>query len=143
MVQNHIVGPQGFALSVPCLSNSGAIDELDRAVVEKAYARWAKRGVCDVTKRLSFVQLCRLAILHVARDGECFVRRVKDRSRNAYGYALQIIDPLLVDYTFRADLANGNRVRMGVEFDAWGAEVAYHPHHGHRKPVGRRCAPTH
>jgi lambda family phage portal protein len=126
MVQNHIVGPQGFALSVPCLSNSGAIDELDRAVVEKAYARWAKRGVCDVTKRLSFVQLCRLAILHVARDGECFVRRVKDRSRNAYGYALQIIDPLLVDYTYRADLANGNRVRMGVEFDAWGAEVAYH-----------------
>jgi lambda family phage portal protein len=126
MCQNHIVGPNGFALSVPCLSNSGAIDELDRAVVEKAFARWAKRGVCDVTRRLSFVQFCRLAVLHCARDGEVFVRRVKDRSRNPFGYALQMIDPLLVDYQYRADLGNGNRIRMGVEFDLWGAEVAYH-----------------
>ena len=126
MCQNHIVGPNGFGLSVPCLSNSGAIDELDRAVVEGAFWKWGKRGVCDVTRRLSFTQLCRLAVLHCARDGEAFIRRVKDRRRNAFGYALQVIDPLLVDHSYRADLANGNRIRMGVEFDVWGAEVAYH-----------------
>lgn len=126
MCQNHIVGPNGFALSVPCLSNSGQIDELDKAVCERSFARWARRGVCDVTRRLSFTQLCRLLVLHLARDGEFFVRRIKDRRRNDYGYALQVIDPLLVDHHYRADLANGNRIRMGVEYDTWGAEVAYH-----------------
>ena len=60
MVQNHVVGPQGFTLSVPCLRPDGTIDEFDRGVCERAFGRWSKRGVCDVTGRLSLVQLERL-----------------------------------------------------------------------------------
>lgn len=126
MVQNHVVGPTGFALSVPCLRADGTIDEFDKSTCEKAFARWAKRGVCDVTGRLSFVQLQRLLILMCARDGEAIVRRVTDNRINAFGYALQVIDPVLLDETYRADFPDGRRIRMGVETSAQGKVIAYH-----------------
>lgn len=126
MVQNHIVGPNGFRLSVPCVRENGSIDDADKLVCEKAFARWAKRGVCDVTGRLSFVQLCRLAALLWARDGEVLIRRVTSSDINTFGYALQVIDPVLLDETYRADFPDGRRIRMGVETNAWGRPVAYH-----------------
>lgn len=126
MVQNHVVGPNGFTLSVPCLRNDGSIDENDKATCERAFAKWAKRGVCDVTGRLSFVQLQRLCILLCARDGEALVRRVVDRNANGFGYALQVLDPVLLDEGYRADFPDGRRIRMGVETDGWGKPIAYH-----------------
>lgn len=126
MVQNHVVGPKGFALSVPCQRNDGAIDDADKLVCEKAFAKWGKRGVCDVTGKLSFVQLTRLLILMCARDGEFIVRRVRGKQHNAFGYALQVIDPVLLDEGYRADFPDRRRIRMGVETDEWGKVLAYH-----------------
>lgn len=126
MVQNHVVGPEGFRLHVPCKRPDGTLDALDSAVVEGGFTAWARKGVCDVTGRLSFRALCRLLMLCVARDGEALVRRVRRPGINAWGYALQVIDPVLLDVTYRVDLPGGNRIRMGVEFDADGAAVAYH-----------------
>lgn len=125
MCQNHIVGPDGFRLHVPCKRPDGSLDTADSLIVESAFERWGRMGVCDVTSKLSFRLLCRLMILHCARDGEVFVRRVRNR-RNKFGYQLQIIDPMLVDHSYRADLGNGVRVRMGVETDADGRPLAYH-----------------
>ena len=126
MAQNHIVGPNGVTVSVPCKRADGTIDTFDKAVVEKAFGRWSQRGTCDVTGQLSRTQLERLLVLMWARDGEFFVRRVRDRSMNAFGYALQVIDPVLVDESYRADFPDGRRIRMGVEFDSWGRRLAYH-----------------
>jgi lambda family phage portal protein len=126
MVQNHVVGPNGFALSVPCLRDNGTIDEADKSVCEKAFAKWSRRGVCDITGRLSFIQLQRLLALMCARDGEAIVRRVRDRALNSFGYALQVIDPVLLDDSYRADFHDGRRIRMGVETDANGRPLAYH-----------------
>lgn len=126
MVQNHVVGPGGFTLSVPCQRPDGSIDEYDKGTCERAFAKWAKRGVCDVTGRLSLTQLERLLVLMCARDGEALVRRVKAKGINDWGYALQIIDPVLLDETYRADFPDGRRIRMGVETNAWGRPIAYH-----------------
>lgn len=126
MAQNHIVGPEGVTLSVPCRRPDGSMDEADRAVVENAFKRFSRRGVFDVTGRLSRTQAERLLVLMWARDGEFFVRRVRDRKLNAFGYALQIIDPVLVDETYHVDLTDGRRVRLGVEIDVWGRPLAYH-----------------
>ncbi|MGL4576371.1 MAG: phage portal protein [Burkholderiaceae bacterium] len=126
MVQNHVVGPEGFKLAVNCLRLDGTIDEADKLVCEKFFKEWSKRGVCDVTGRLSFTALCRLCMLMVARDGEAIVRRVKRKDVNKFGYALQVIDPVLLDDTFRTDYADGRRIRMGVETNAEGRVLAYH-----------------
>lgn len=126
MAQNHIVGPEGFRLHVPCTRPDGTLDVADSLVVEAAFARWSRRGVCDVTGRLSFRLLCRLLVVCAARDGEALVRRVRRRGANDFGYQLQIIDPVLLDYNYRAELGNGNRVRMGVEIDADNKPQAYH-----------------
>lgn len=126
MAQNHIVGPVGFGLSVPCKRPDGKIDTFDKSVVESAFTRWSKRGVCDTTGRLAFRRLCRLLVLCWARDGEFIVRRVRDPSLNAFGYALQVIDPILLDYSYRADFPDGRKIRMGVEINAYGRPIAYH-----------------
>ena len=125
MCQTHIVGPEGFSLHVPCLRQDGTIDEADSQFVQQAFARWARLGSCDVTGRLSFRLLCRLLVLHAARDGEALVRRVR-RQDHPFGYQLQVIDPVLLDYGYRADLPGGNKIRMGVEVDSWSRPVAYH-----------------
>jgi lambda family phage portal protein len=138
MVQNHVVGPNGFTLSVNCLRKDGGIDEFDKKIVETVFAKWAKRGVCDVTGRLSFVQLCRLLVLTVARDGEAIVRRVKDSKINGFGYALQVIDPVLLDESYRADFPDGRRIRMGVETNQLGRPLAYHFHGDVESPFGSK-----
>lgn len=126
MCQNHIVGPAGFGLAVPCKGNDGKIDVLDKAVVEGAFQRWAKRGVCEVRGRLSFRRLCRLLVLCWARDGEFLVRRVRGSGMGAFGYQLQVIDPVLLDYSYRADFPDGRKIRLGVELSPWGKPIAYH-----------------
>lgn len=126
MVQTHIVGPAGFGLAVPCKGADGKIDTLDKAVVEGAFSRWSKRGVCEVRGRLSFRRLCRLLVLCWARDGEFIVRRVRGAGMGPFGYTLQVIDPVLLDYSYRADLPDGRKIRLGVELSPWGRPIAYH-----------------
>lgn len=126
MCMNNIVGPDGFRLHVPCKGSDGKLDKRDSQVVELSFKGWTKKGVCDVTRKLTFRALCRLLVLHAARDGEFIVRKVQGKDRGPFGFQLQVIDPVLLDHNYRADLGNGNKIRMGVEFDAWGAPVAYH-----------------
>lgn len=142
MVQNHVVGPDGFKLAVNCLRNDGTIDEFDKQVCEKFFKKWSLRGSCDVTGRLSFTALCRLVMLMVARDGEAIVRRIKRPNINSVGYALQIIDPVLLDESYRADYPDGRRIRMGVETNAEGRVLRYHFHSDIESPFGSKRIPV-
>ena len=62
----------------------------------------------------------------VARDGEILIRRVRAAGINRFGYALQLIEADHLDERYNDTLTNGNRVKMGVEFDSWNRPVAYH-----------------
>ncbi len=126
MVESNVVGREGFALQMQVpLDNSGKPDTLANRAIEAAFARWARRGVCDVTGLLSFADLQRLLVRSVARDGEALVRHVAGFD-NGYGYALQVldIDRLDTDYN-RAALGGQNAVRMGVELNGYSRPVAY------------------
>lgn len=138
MVATNVVGPAGFILQSLAAKPDGTPDNADRNAIETAWAEWGRAGECDVTGRYAFPDLCRIIMRAVARDGECLVRRVRDR-RFTYGFRLQVLDIDRLDVRHWESLPNGNKIVMGVELDTWGKPVAYwlltrHP--GDRMPLG-------
>lgn len=121
----NVVGDTGFRLKSKPLDASGKVDTQAKGLIEGAFKRWGKKGVCDVTGRLSWGDCCNLFLETTARDGEVLVRRISGFD-NGFGYALQFLEPDLLDVDFNQILPGGNVVRMGVEFDQWDRPVAYH-----------------
>lgn len=120
MVETNVVGHAGFALFVEPRKPDGTIDRADAALIESAFWRWAQQE-CEVSG-LSMAEVQRLFIRTVARDGEVAVRY---RARGAFGMQLQLIDPDCIDASYNADLRDGQKVRMGVEYGDGGAVTAY------------------
>jgi len=124
LLKANVVGHVGIKLQSKALDLAGRLDTVGNAKVEKAWRKWCKKGNCDVTGKLSFVRLLHLALETVARDGEIFIRKVRNFD-NGFRFALQLIDPDMCDMDYNTILPNGNVVRMGVEFNSWDAPVAY------------------
>lgn len=133
MVVSNVVGPNGFALqsrviNQPGEPRPGEPDGLASAAIESAFWAWARRGVCDVTGKMSFADICRAILGGMASDGEYLVRQVLGAAAgNAHGYALQLIDVDRLDTRYNVTRAEGrNAVVMGVEINPYGRPVAYH-----------------
>lgn len=126
MAATNIVGPSGFTLQMAAKLQNGRPDTSANNAIEAAWANWSRRGVCELSRKLSFVEVQQLLIETAARDGEFLVRRVLSRDANPYGYALQVLDVDRLDTQYNETLASGNRVIMGVEVDAAYAPVAYY-----------------
>lgn len=125
MVQTHVVGPSGFGLQVRALYPDGTLDEVGNTAVENAFWRWASRGSCDVTGRMSLRDVCRTAMRAVARDGECIIRKVYGASAgNRENFALQVIDIDRLDHEKNMRMGAGNVIKMGVEMNELGRPVA-------------------
>lgn len=123
----NVIGANGFLLSARTRdAATGKLNEALNDEHEDAWRRWAA-GAVDTTGRLTLVDLEGLLIRTVARDGEAFVRMWRNFPGNDFGFALEVIDPDLVDDGFnRAPVDGLNEVSMGVELDEFGRPVAYH-----------------
>lgn len=131
MCRSNVVGPQGIALQVRVVDKKTeteiVYDDEAGGMIEDAWYDWAKLKNCSVDGRLSWIGMQQLIIETVARDGEVFVREVRGSSAgNEYGYALQLIEGDHLDENHNDILQNGNRIRMGIEFNKWNRPVAYH-----------------
>lgn len=92
--------------------------------VEDAWFLWSKPENASASRKLSFIDLSNLCIESVAVDGEAIFRHIY--GTNAFGYALQQIDPDWLDENFNStNQATGNRIVMSVELDRFDAPVAY------------------
>lgn len=134
MVSANVVGHQGFTLQARCIETKylktkaqlvTTPDNIANRAIESAFAAWSARGVCEVTGKHAFADLCRLFARTVAGDGEVLVRRLRGKSLNPFGYALQILDIDRLEVGYNAQMPNGNIVRMSVEIDTYGRPVAY------------------
>lgn len=131
MVPGNVVGHSGFlfkSLAADFLADGSTVpDLLARDVIERHFALWcSKRGGCDIAGRESFNGLLKLATRALPRDGEYLFRKVRGAAaRNAYGFALQMLDIDRLDVQRNGE-HQGNEVVMGIELDAVGAPVAYH-----------------
>jgi len=124
LLRQNVIGPHGIKLQSQAERPNGDADDRWRTEIEWEFTKWSKRGQCDVTGRYSFVTFLWLWQEVLARDGEVLVRLVRNWS-NRWGFALQILEADRLDTTLNTWLENGNRVRMGVEIDAWERPVAY------------------
>lgn len=131
MCETNVVGPDGFILHCNASDSDGKDskpDVLGNKAVEESFINWSKSKYCDVTGKLSFVEIQRMLSRTVKRDGEILIRIVRSKANklNPYGYSLQLLDSERLDILYNARLENGNVVRMGVEIDKVGKPIAYY-----------------
>lgn len=123
IVRNNVVGAPGFVFQSQAITAAGRPDARLRARIEAEWKAWGRRGQCEVSGKFSWRTLQRHVIETVARDGEAFLRIVRDWP-NRWRFALQVIDPEQVDSTHTGEY-QGREIRLGVEVDAWQRPVAY------------------
>lgn len=131
LLGNKVIGASGIRLQVKSRGGDGKLDREANAAIEAGWKQWGRKGICDITGKLSWTELQRLALESTARDGEVFIRVIKSPGVNRFGIALQMIEADQVDINKNDTLTNGNIIRMGVELDSWGRPTAYHVFENH------------
>jgi lambda family phage portal protein len=127
MCKTNIVGHTGVRLQNKAYLPDGQnLDKKANGVIEARFKRFCRMENCCVSGDLSMIDLEKMIVETVMRDGEILIRKVKSFPHNAFRYALQPIEADQLDHTMNCTMANGNRVVMGVEKDVWGRRVAYH-----------------
>lgn len=125
LLKNNVVGDRGFSLQVKATTATGDLDQSGNQAVEDAFRKWGKRGNCSVDGKSSFIDIQKMIMEGLARDGEVFL--IKHRSASFRdSFAVELIEPDRVDEQKNEQAANGNDIRMGVELDAFRRPVAYH-----------------
>lgn len=120
LVETHMVGPEGFHLTVQGLNRSGSDDQRNNARIESSFWDWARRGTADITGRYSLLDILRISARTAARDGECLIRIHDDlppNRANPYGFALEMVDPARIDTLRHTDGKDGSRTRLGIVLD--------------------------
>ncbi len=127
LVEIHTIGPNGMRLQVRGRLTNGRPDTRGNQRIETAFSAWGRKGSCEITGRYSWRDVERLVVRTVARDGECLLRLHKvGRSINTDAFAVEVINPQMLDHTHEGKRQNGNRIILGVEVDGNSRPVAYY-----------------
>jgi lambda family phage portal protein len=126
LVRDNVAGPVGFTLQAQVRDPNGRQDSLASNAIEDAWWKFRRKGLFDVSGQLSGADVDRLAATTAATDGEFIAIKRYGADLNEYGFALQLVDPMLLDPKQYAELDNGNTIRHGIEFNANGKPIAYH-----------------
>ena len=125
LLKTNVVGQYGFNLQVKALDPRGALDTDGNSAIETAFKVWGKRGNCTADGKMSWVDVQKMVMEGVARDGEAFI--IKHRGNSFHdSFSLEFIEPDQVDEELNERLDNGREIRMGVELDKFRRPIAYH-----------------
>ena len=125
-----VLGELGMRLRPSALNDDATKDKpatLDKPANEAISAwwkEWCRKGNCEVTGQHSFRGVQALVLRAVLEDGEAIIRHRWNQSE--FGYQLQLLDSTLLDPQLWATLENGNKVKLGIEFNEDEAPVAYY-----------------
>lgn len=108
----------------------GDPDVFANQLIERRWKEWQRSEFCDVRGVRNYQTMRQLRGISAVRDGDFFIRMVRKKSVNKFGFALQLINSEWCDRFYNTKLPNGNEVRMGIEyqFESWGLgkPVAYY-----------------
>lgn len=125
LLRTNVVGNNGFRLQVKAVNVDGSPDVVGSQIIENAWKEFGRLGGPTVDGKMSLIDLENHVISAMARDGEVFLRIVRNRTFR-HNVAVQIIEPDRIDEEMNERYINGNDVRMGVELDEYRRPVAYH-----------------
>lgn len=125
LLKKNVVGRKGFTLQVKAQTSIGGSDIVGNNAVEQAFAKWAKLGNCTVDGRKNWVDVQKMVLESLARDGEAFIKLHRGASFHD-SFAVEVIEADQIDEKKSNRLENGNEVRMGVELDKFKRPVAYY-----------------
>lgn len=110
---------------------SMVVDPALREAIQALWRDWCDEA--DASGLTDFYGLQSLACRAMLEGGECLVRlryrRPEDRL--TVGLQIQVLEPEHLPLTMNRELASGNVVRAGIEFDRLGRRVAYHLYRSH------------
>jgi lambda family phage portal protein len=126
-LEQNVVGPTGFRYQSKLkMQKRPKLDTDMNQALEGEWEEFCRRGVYDVTGRLSAVAADKAILRRIATDGEVIIRKIRGFP-NKWGFAIQILESDALDFYYNVgELPNGNCVRFGVELDKWFRPVAYH-----------------
>ena len=127
IMETDLIGPKGFTLQTQLRKKGGDLFEPYAGNFEAAFREWSRRPTCSADGRFSWLQACRNIGRSLPLDGEVFIRECFG-FKNGFGYALQFLDPDLLDHNLNQEPGGPGHpaIVMGVELDDWGRPIAYH-----------------
>lgn len=136
-VADNIIGWEGIR---PRPQIRTAQDEPDRPAIWEIERGWKEWGdeYATVDGIESWFELERLLVKSWFTDGEVFIRHHRGWD-NPYGYAVEVLDPDLLDEEFNERREErGREIVQGVEVDEYGRPLAYHFWRHHPDDMRRR-----
>lgn len=125
LLADNVVGDAGVQLQCRIRRADGEFDKALNSLIESKWREWAEPDNASVDGMLSLVEMERLLVQGMAQDGEGLIRMVTGAD-NPFGFALQLLDPDLLDLEFNVPAsATSAQVRMSVERNTWGRPLRY------------------
>ena len=122
----NVIGAGGIQLQSKVKRPDGLkLDKSANAMIEAAFLKYSKPQDFTTAGDMSRRDFDANLIESLARDGEVLIRKVRGYD-NQFGFALQMLEPDLIDIEHHEDMIGKNRVSCGVEFNGWGKPVAYY-----------------
>lgn len=121
---NNIVGPTGIGVEPQPRRRDGTIHEEYATALREAWRDWCRKP--EVTHRLHFARVQRMMVRTWIRDGESFAQQLLGAvpfldHGTRVPYSLELFEPDLIPM----DFDNGDRIRQGIERNAWGRPTAF------------------
>ena len=116
LTQRNVVGAGVLAKPQPRDAAGNVVEPVADAIAAK-WRKFGRRGMCDVTRQLSWLDIEYLAVYSMMVDGEFLAVIHTDMD----GIRLQVIEPWRLGHEVATD---GGRF-MGIKVDAYGAPVSY------------------
>lgn len=112
----NVIGEEGLQLKPRVRRISGEADSLANRRLAEEWAAWGQRGSCTLDGQLSWREVEDLLAISWQRDGEAFLRLIRNRTANRWGFVVQPIEADQVDDSLNTR-HGGNEIRMGVEIE--------------------------
>ena len=124
LMKVNCIGDKGILLQSKALDSVGNLDQKGNQALENAFKMWGKYGNPTVDGRMSWLDVQKLAVELLAKDGEAFIIKHRN-SQFRDSFAIEFIEADQVDEQLNKKLDGGREIRMGIELNEFKRPIAY------------------